>query len=65
MRFAPRPHRGDTTFHKDGTVTVWDVYRQTWRRGSNPCDELLASLDETTRTKIIQHTGQDNDKAND
>ncbi len=22
----------DTTYHRDGTVTVWDVYRQQWTR---------------------------------
>lgn len=22
----------DTTYHRDDTVTIWDVYRQSWRR---------------------------------
>lgn len=31
-----------TTYHRDGTVTVWDVYQQQWRRmnASNRSDAV-------------------------
>jgi hypothetical protein len=29
---ARRPRSGQTTMHRDGTVTLWDVWRQQWRR---------------------------------
>lgn len=31
-----------TTYHRDGTVTVWDVYAQQWRRV--PASGLLAAV---------------------
>lgn len=45
------------TFHRDGTVTVWDVYRQQWRRTSRPSDQVLASLDARTRARVMRHCG--------
>jgi hypothetical protein len=43
-----------TTYHRDGTVTVWDVYLQQWRRiaADQVSDEILASLNETERRRI-------------
>jgi hypothetical protein len=32
------------TYHRDGTVTVWDVSRQRWVRTNDPSDQLLDSL---------------------
>jgi hypothetical protein len=45
-----------TTFHRDGSVTVWDVYRQDWVRTSRPSDQLLASRI-GDREKIKTHCG--------
>lgn len=43
-----------TTYHRDGTVTVWDVYRQGWRRlrADRISDSLLATLTERERARI-------------
>lgn len=46
-----------TTFHRDGTVTVWDVYTQSWSRTSRPSDNVLASLAESERNRVIRHCG--------
>ena len=46
------------TYHRDGTVTVWDVYTQTWRRTGRPSDALLASISEPQRARVIRHTGR-------
>ena len=46
-----------TTYHRDGTVTVWDVYTQTWTRTGRPDDEVLASLDSDERDRVIRHCG--------
>lgn len=45
-----------TTFHRDGTVTVWDVYTQSWVRTSRPSDRILASLS-SERDRVIRHCG--------
>jgi len=47
------PYR--TTFHRDGTVTIWDVYTQSWLRTSRPRDEVLASCSPQERDRIIRH----------
>jgi hypothetical protein len=44
----------DTTFHRDHTVTVWDVYRQRWLRTSCPSDQTLASLPSDERQRVMQ-----------
>lgn len=46
----------ESTFHRDGTVTVWDVHSQGWTRTANPSDSLLASLSPDERAKVIAHT---------
>lgn len=46
-----------TRYHRDGSVTVWDVYSQTWRRTSRPSDAILASMGETERVRTIRHCG--------
>jgi len=45
-----------TTYHRDGTVTVWDCHQQRWRRTGNPSDQLLASLAADERERVIRHT---------
>lgn len=45
-----------TTFHRDGTVTVWDVHQQQWVRTSRPSDQILASCS-SDRERIKRHCG--------
>lgn len=47
-----------TKFHRDGTVTVWNVYTQTWIRTSRPSDAVLASMANEERAKVIAHCGR-------
>ncbi len=42
-------------FHRDGSVTVWDVYTQGWVRTSAPSDAMLASLGSKERERVIRH----------
>ena len=58
MHTAPSPCSGDTTYHKDGTVTIWDCIRQSWVRGHLPSDALLATLNEAERRRVLRHVGQ-------
>jgi hypothetical protein len=44
-----------TTYHRDRTVTVWDVYSQQWLRTSNPSDRVLASLSTSERDRVMLH----------
>ncbi len=32
------------TYHRDGTITLWEVYSQEWVRTANPTDEQLRGL---------------------
>lgn len=49
-----------TYFHRDGTVTVWDVFEQRWRRmrASNVSDAVLASLRAAERDRILEIASQ-------
>lgn len=44
------------TYHRDGTVTYWDVYAQTWRRTPATAirARILASMSERERTRIAR-----------
>lgn len=44
-----------TTYHRDRTVTVWDVYKQQWLRTSDPSDRVLASLSTSERDRVMLH----------
>lgn len=50
-----------TTYHRDGKVTLWDVYAQRWVTTSQVRDEVLASLPADERQRVIRHlaTAQD------
>jgi hypothetical protein len=45
-----------TTYHRDGTVTVWDVYQQVWRRrpalAIRDDHAVMASLNDRERARI-------------
>ena len=45
-----------TTYHRDGTVTFWDVYLQQWRRSSQLSDRALATLGAGERDRALRHT---------
>ena len=49
----------DTTYHADGSVTVWDCYRQGWTRTSDPLPSLLATLSAEERALVMSHTADD------
>lgn len=44
-----------TTYHRDRSVTVWDVYSQQWLRTSSPSDRILASLSASERDRVVLH----------
>ena len=43
MTFTNRPKSGRTTYHRDGTVTLWCVLSQSWMRG-RPNDAVMSTL---------------------
>ena len=43
-KITDRPRSGTTTYHRDGTVTLWDCLQQSWVRTAYPSDELYATL---------------------
>lgn len=53
------PQRGNTVLHRNGEVTLWDVYTQQWVRGSDPSDQLLASLDADERDRVLAHLAKE------
>jgi hypothetical protein len=44
----------NSTYHRDGTITLWDIYRQQWRRipAAEVTDRLLATLPPRERERI-------------
>jgi len=44
-----------STLHRDGTVTIWNIYAQEWVRTEAPSDQILASLSRDERDKIEAH----------
>lgn len=45
-----------TRFHRNGTVTVWDVYLQQWGRmhAAAVSNQTLATLPDSERERIIR-----------
>lgn len=45
-----------TTYHRDGTITYWNVYSQIWRRipADKISDETLATMSADERAKIAR-----------
>lgn len=56
MKIETRPRTGRTTYHRDGTVTIWDCVQQSWVRGHSPSDALFATLGNQERERVIKHT---------
>jgi len=51
---APKAY--GSTYHRDGTITYWDVYLQRWRRSSQLSDRALATLGAGERDRVLRHT---------
>lgn len=46
----------DIVLHKDGTVTYWSVYNQSWEhRVASLPDEEYAAMPEKERNAVIRH----------
>ena len=45
-----------TKFHRNATVTIWDVYSQSWLRTARPTDAQLAALPAAERERVQRHT---------
>lgn len=58
MPHTTRPESGKTTYHRDGSVTLWDVYQQQWVRSSAFSDEVYASLGAGERARVLRHTAR-------
>lgn len=56
-----RPKSGRTTYHRDGTVTLWNILSQGWFRVGRVDDEVLATLDDRERQRVIRHTEANGD----
>jgi len=50
-----RKSRYATTYHRDNTVTIWDVYQQAWVRLSHVPDHVLYALGEAERERVKSH----------
>jgi len=45
-----------TKFHRDGTITYWSVYKQSWQhRVSSIPNEELAAMNEKERSRVMKH----------
>lgn len=45
-----------TTYHRDGTVTVWDCYAQAWiYRATELSAQVLATLSPSERGRVLRH----------
>lgn len=45
------------TYHRDGSVTLWNVYTQNFHRTAKPSDAILSSLSEKERRRVCRHCG--------
>lgn len=50
----------NTKFHRDGSVTVWNVYEQAWARYDRTYynqvpDRVLATLEPSERNRVLRH----------
>lgn len=44
-----------TTYHRNGWCTLWDVYTQQWVHTAHLSNRQSASLSEPERTKVLRH----------
>lgn len=50
-----------TTYHRDGTVTLWDVYQRAYTRSAIPSGRVIASLTPSERDRVYRHLVSDED----
>lgn len=50
-----RPKSGKTTYHRDGTVTWWDLYVEQWIRVDHFTDQQWATMSEPEFSRIERH----------
>ena len=59
MNVTNEPRTGRTTYHRDGSVTIWSVYRQQWERGIDVALADLAAMSVRERARVWRHTQED------
>lgn len=47
----------ETTYHRDHSITLWDVYRQQWTRYYQLPDRIAATLPAAEADRIRRHLG--------
>jgi hypothetical protein len=50
-----------TVYHRDQSVTIWDVFAQSWLRLSTVPASILATLPKSERARVIRHTARNFD----
>ena len=55
MTRTTRPRSGKTTYHRDGSITVWSCLTSSWLRGSSPSPALLATCSHAEVARIERH----------
>lgn len=53
---------GKSTLHRDGSISLFDIYSQQWQRLFEVSDKVLATLSEVERSKIQNHLKGENDE---
>ena len=46
-----------TTYPRDNTVTIWNVFQQAWERLAQVPDHVLFTLGDAERERVKRHTG--------
>jgi len=54
---ADRPRSGKTTLHRDGSVTLWNIYENRWERHETPPWRLLVTLGDDEKKRVMRHMG--------
>ena len=57
MTRTDRPKTGNTTYHRDGTVTMWSIIDSGWIRGDDPSASTLSPLPANERARVMRHCG--------
>lgn len=47
-----------STFHRDGSVSLWDCLTQSWVRGRDFEPATLATLSHQEADRVLRHTGR-------
>jgi hypothetical protein len=55
MTRTTQPTSNATTYHRDGTITIWNCIDAQWERGANLSDELLSTLSREEWARVMAH----------